>query len=97
MDKASVKTMEMGARARQERQIMALLRKQNPYVVRLFFSFHTAHHLFFVMEYVPGSDCAAMLRAYGSLPEGAFCGACSDGVGERMSDSYSPEHVHARK
>lgn len=72
MDKASVKAMEMGARARQERQIMALLRKQNPYVVRLYFSFHTAHHLFFVVEYVPGSDCAAMLRAYGSLPEGTY-------------------------
>jgi serine/threonine-protein kinase RIM15 len=70
MDKASVKAMEMGARARQERQIMALLRKENPYVVRLYFSFHTPHHLFFVMEYVPGSDCAAMLRAYGCLPEG---------------------------
>jgi len=23
-----------------------------------------------VMEYVPGSDCAAMLRMYGCLPEG---------------------------
>ena len=62
--------MEMGARARQERQIMALLKKQNPFVVRLFFSFHTMHHLFLVMEYVPGSDCAAMLRVYGCLPEG---------------------------
>jgi hypothetical protein len=32
--------------------------------------FHTMHHLFLVMEYVPGSDCAAMLRMYGCLPEG---------------------------
>jgi len=49
---------------------MALLKKQSPFVVRLFFSFHTMHHLFLVMEYVPGSDCAAMLRTYGPLPEG---------------------------
>ncbi|EWM19901.1 serine threonine protein kinase 15 [Nannochloropsis gaditana] len=69
MDKAALHSMEMGARAKQERQIMALLKKQNPFVVRLFFSFHTLHHLFLVMEYVPGSDCAAMLRVYGCLPE----------------------------
>ncbi|KAM3570547.1 hypothetical protein VYU27_007382, partial [Nannochloropsis oceanica] len=69
MDKAALHSMEMGARVRQERQIMALLKKQSPFVVRLFFSFHTMHHLFLVMEYVPGSDCAAMLRTYGPLPE----------------------------
>ena len=63
MDKASVRAMEMGSRARQERQIMALLRRRNPYVVRLFFAFHTAHHLFLVMEYVPGRTLRDVVRA----------------------------------
>ena len=40
-----------------------------PYVVRLFFSFATARHMYMVMEYLPGGDCLAQLQAFGFLEE----------------------------
>lgn len=70
MEKAALRAMDMAARVKQERQIMALLGKQCPYVVKLHFAFRSQHHLFFAMDYVPGGDCAGMLEAYGSITEG---------------------------
>jgi serine/threonine protein kinase len=40
-----------------------------PWVVRLFYSFQDATHLFLVMEYVPGGDLMSMLCALDALPE----------------------------
>ena len=97
MDKASVREMEMGERAKQERRIMALLKKENPFVVRLYFSFHTPYHLFFVMEYVPGTDCATMLRAYGALNEGrSHTDLCLFSSSTPISYLYSPLSTHSR-
>jgi len=39
------------------------------YLVRGFFSFASAHHVIFALEYMPGGDLATMLSAVGCLPE----------------------------
>lgn len=70
MEKATLKQVDMGPRVRQERQIMALLGQNNPYVISLYFAFRTREHLFFVMEYVAGGEVAAVLKARGTLSEG---------------------------
>jgi len=72
MEKATLKAMDMAERVKQERQIMALLGKQCPYVVKLHFAFRSQHHLFFAMDYVPGGDCAGMLKTYGTIHEGRW-------------------------
>lgn len=69
MEKAALKQVDMAPRVKQERQIMALLGKNNPYVISLYFAFRTREHLFFVMEYVPGGEVAAVLKAKGTLDE----------------------------
>ena len=58
------------AKARNFRQAVdleknILLASDNPYVVRFFFSFASRHHLYIVMEYMPGGDCGALLQSCG--------------------------------
>ena len=53
--------------ARNERLILSSL--DNPFVVKLFYSFQTEHNLYLVMEYVNGGDCATLLRNVGVLDE----------------------------
>lgn len=52
---------------RAERMILTQL--DSPYVVRLYYSFQSKHHLYLVMEYLNGGDCASLLKAVGSLDE----------------------------
>jgi serine/threonine protein kinase len=46
-----------------ERNILA--RMNNPFVVKLFYTFQSRNELFMVMEYIPGGDLAAMLKNLG--------------------------------
>mmetsp|Transcript_7995 Transcript_7995/g.24024 ORF Transcript_7995/g.24024 Transcript_7995/m.24024 type:complete len:376 (+) Transcript_7995:104-1231(+) len=50
-----------------EKEILA--QSDSPYVVKLFFSFSTAKHLYMAMEYAPGGDCFALLEKLGFLEE----------------------------
>ncbi|KAJ3073992.1 hypothetical protein HDU98_000153 [Podochytrium sp. JEL0797] len=50
-----------------ERMILGQL--DSPYVVKLYFSFQTKDNLYLVMEYLNGGDCAALVKAVGSLDE----------------------------
>ncbi|WFD05835.1 non-specific serine/threonine protein kinase [Malassezia vespertilionis] len=53
---------------RAERMIL-MNRTQSPFVVKLFFTFQSPEYLYLVMEYLPGGDCAALVKAFGALPE----------------------------
>ena len=46
-----------------------LVRTQNPFVVKLYYSFQSAHHLYLVMEYCPGGDLASLLQKMQWFPE----------------------------
>ncbi|KAI9330299.1 kinase-like domain-containing protein, partial [Obelidium mucronatum] len=50
-----------------ERMILGQL--DSPFVVKLYFSFQTKDNLYLVMEYLNGGDCAALIKAVGSLDE----------------------------
>ena len=52
---------------RAERMILTQL--DSPYVVKLFYSFQSRNHLYLVMEYLNGGDCASLLKAVGCLDE----------------------------
>lgn len=41
----------------------------NPFVVKLYYSFQTNDYLYLVMEYLNGGDCATLLRNVGCLDE----------------------------
>lgn len=51
-----------------------------PYVVKLFFSFATARHLYMVMEYLPGGDCLALVQSYGFLEEEVARWFCAEAL-----------------
>jgi len=53
---------------RAERMIL-MNRTQSPFVVKLFFTFQSAEYLYLVMEYLPGGDCASLVKVFGALPE----------------------------
>ena len=53
--------------ARNERLILSSL--DNPFVVKLYYSFQTNDYLYLVMEYLNGGDCATLLRNVGCLDE----------------------------
>ncbi|EOD13138.1 hypothetical protein EMIHUDRAFT_212876 [Emiliania huxleyi CCMP1516] len=46
-----------------------LAHADSPYVIKLFFSFSTANHLYMAMEYAPCSDCFSLLSSLGFLEE----------------------------
>lgn len=52
---------------RAERMIM-MNRTQSPFVVKLFFTFQSPEFLYLVMEYLPGGDCASLVKVFGALP-----------------------------
>ncbi|WFC97724.1 non-specific serine/threonine protein kinase [Malassezia yamatoensis] len=53
---------------RAERMIL-MNRTQSPFVVKLFFTFQSLEYLYLVMEYLPGGDCASLVKMLGELPE----------------------------
>ncbi|KAJ1769772.1 rim15, signal transduction response regulator [Coemansia sp. RSA 1813] len=52
-----------------ERAIM-MAQTGSPFVVRLLYTFQSRTNLYLVMEYLNGGDCASLLKAIGTLPEG---------------------------
>lgn len=55
-----------------ERDALAQLNdfyKENPWVVRLYYSFQDALYLYLIMEYVPGGDLMSQLIRYDRFPE----------------------------
>lgn len=53
---------------RAERMIL-MDRAQSPFVVKLFFTFQSPEYLYLVMEYLPGGDCASLVKTFGALPD----------------------------
>ena len=51
-----------------ERNILATV--QSDHVVKMFFAMASKRYLFFVMEFMPGGDCFALLRRFGRFDEG---------------------------
>lgn len=51
---------------RSERAVM-MKQKDSPYVVKLYCTFQSKDHLYLVMEYLNGGDCAAMIKTLGTL------------------------------
>lgn len=52
-----------------ERNILTLT--DNPFVVKLFYTFQSQYHLYMVMEYLPGGDLFSLLKNLGSFEEEA--------------------------
>tara|TARA_R110002050_G_scaffold107580_2_gene218096 strand:- start:394 stop:624 length:231 start_codon:yes stop_codon:yes gene_type:complete len=50
-----------------ERNIMAAAR--NPFLVKFFYAFQSEKHLYLVMEFIQGGDCASLLENVGYLEE----------------------------
>jgi len=50
-----------------ERNILAFT--NNPFVVKLYYSFQSANNLYMVMEFLPGGDCFSLLRNLTCFPE----------------------------
>ncbi|CAH7682791.1 AGC protein kinase [Phakopsora pachyrhizi] len=51
-----------------ERKIL-MNQSDSDFVVKLFYTFSSRDHLYLVMEYLNGGDCAALVKALGNLPE----------------------------
>eukprot|EP01090_Pellita_catalonica_P019047 TRINITY_DN632_c0_g1_i1.p1 TRINITY_DN632_c0_g1~~TRINITY_DN632_c0_g1_i1.p1 ORF type:complete len:389 (-),score=39.90 TRINITY_DN632_c0_g1_i1:78-1193(-) len=67
MEKALIKEKNADLNILLEQKIMQVA--SSPFVVRMYYSFHTQHHLFLVMEFMPGGDCYTLLRVMTKLPE----------------------------
>ncbi|KAH6601160.1 hypothetical protein BASA50_001839 [Batrachochytrium salamandrivorans] len=68
----SIKKADMVAKnqvmnIKSERMILTQL--DSPYVVKLYYSFQSREHIYLVMEYLNGGDCAALLKSMGQLDE----------------------------
>lgn len=63
-----------------ERNILAFT--DNPFVVKLYYSFQSANNLYMVMEFLPGGDCFSLLRNLIVFPE-------------NLARHYVAELVHA--
>ncbi|KAI8918021.1 kinase-like domain-containing protein, partial [Entophlyctis helioformis] len=48
---------------------MILTQLDSPFVVKLYYSFQSKEHIYLVMEYLNGGDCAALLKNMGQLDE----------------------------
>jgi len=65
-----------------EKEILA--RMNNPFVVKLFYSFQTRENLYLVLDYMAGGDVASLLAGIGQLPEDAarrYTAECVLGMG----------------
>jgi serine/threonine protein kinase len=67
LKKFGLKRKNTVARVLAERNIMSMT--HNPFIVRLAMTFQNDRNLYLVMEYLPGGDLAALLRAMGALDE----------------------------
>ena len=48
---------------------MILTQLDSPFVVKLYYSFQSQKHIYLVMEFLSGGDCASLLRSFGQLDE----------------------------
>ena len=55
------------SRLKEERD--ALVLAANPFVIKLFYAFSSARHVYFVTEYANGGDLYSLLKQLGSLEE----------------------------
>ena len=69
LSKAEMKHKNETKRVRKERNIMTNLKLNNPFVVKLIYSFQTSKNLFLLMEYQPGGDLHSLLVNLGALEE----------------------------
>lgn len=67
MDKAELLRKNQVANIKAEQKI--LVEANNPFVVKLYYSFQTREHLYLVMEFVNGGDLYSLLQNVGSLSE----------------------------
>lgn len=58
--KAEMLKRDQLAHVKAERDILA--ESESPWVVELFFSFQDTHHLYLIMEFLPGGDMMTMVR-----------------------------------
>lgn len=68
LKKADMIAKNQVTNVRAERMIL-MNRTQSPFVVKLFFTFQSPEFLYLVMEFLPGGDCASLLKVFGTLPE----------------------------
>ena len=71
-----------------ERMIL-MKQAESPFVVKLYYTFQSKDNLYLVMEYLNGGDCAALIKAIGSLPEEWAKGYVAEVV-------LGLEYLHAR-
>ena len=67
MKKTTLHNKNMVDQVVTERNAMALV--NNPFIVRLFYSFASVNEVFLVMEYMIGGDLSSLLRACGCMEE----------------------------
>lgn len=68
LKKADMIAKNQVTNVRAERMIL-MNRTQSPFVVKLFFTFQSPEYLYLVMEYLPGGDCASLVKMLGALPD----------------------------
>ncbi|TIB73070.1 hypothetical protein E3Q06_01294 [Wallemia mellicola] len=66
--KADMISKNQVTNVRAERTIL-MSTAESPFVAKLFFTFQTRDHLFLVMEYLNGGDCASLIKQLGGLSE----------------------------
>ncbi|KAG5519964.1 hypothetical protein PMAC_000241 [Pneumocystis sp. 'macacae'] len=68
LKKADMIAKNQVVNVRAERAIL-MAQGESPFIVKLFFTFQSKDYLYLVMEYLNGGDCAALIKALGSLSE----------------------------
>ena len=91
-----------------ERNILAFT--DNPFVVKLYYSFQSANNLYMVMEFLPGGDCFSLLRNLVVFPEVpprpipplyccivrcVACAGLTQRAAQNLARHYVAELVHA--
>ena len=64
--KSDLKSKNQIFNVKSEREVM-MRQTDSPYVAQLYNSFQTRDHLYLVMEYLSGGDCATLLKVLGTL------------------------------
>jgi len=67
LKKSEMRTKNEREHVRNERNVLALA--DNPFVVKMYYSFQTEKNLYMVMEYLNGGDCFSILREWTYFPE----------------------------
>jgi serine/threonine-protein kinase RIM15 len=68
LKKADMIAKNQVSNVKAERAIM-MRQEESDFVAKLYWTFSSKDHLFLVMEYLNGGDCASLLKSLGGLPE----------------------------